>query len=292
MGLEVNVVCRNYKDDRVIPRFSRYLGNFLGWHVSSRPVPGADLYYLSAYFEYSFMRGELRSAPMAAYFTHREEHPPGNNKAKTFDRVAAHVNLRIATAPMYADLLTPFGDTALISAPVERERFRIPKRAKNQKIIAGFSGYTYPNKRKGELLARSVISSKLGKKIEWRASGRGWPVPTQKYPWSEMAAFYQSLDILVITASVEGVPMPPLEVLSCGGSVVIPRGVGLLDELPDLKGIHRYKRGDKVSLLAAFQEAIESRSSVNREDLREVTAPYTIMAWCEQHRAAFQEVFS
>lgn len=291
MGLDVNVVCRNYREDRVIPRFSRYLSNHLGYVVSASPIPGFDLYYLSAYFEVQRMKSLLKTSTMAAYFTHRELVPVGNSKSRLFDRVADLVDLRIATAAMYAEQLLAFGNTVQINPPVERHRFTIPKRRKNKRLVCGFSGFTYSNHRKGEVLARSVVNSKSGRGLRWVASGRGWPVPTTKFPWSELPAFYQSLDVLVVTASVEGVPMPPLEVLSCGGSIVIPRGVGLLDELPSLPGIHRYKKGDVPSLLAAFEAAIELRSKVDRAALRDVTDPYSITAWCEQHRFAFEECF-
>jgi hypothetical protein len=35
----------------------------------------------------------LASVPVAAYFTHREEEPKGNAKAKQFDQVAQRVDL-------------------------------------------------------------------------------------------------------------------------------------------------------------------------------------------------------
>lgn len=287
--LAVNVLCRNPNDDRVIPRFSRYLRDHLGWALTARPDPAADAYYLSGYFEWSVMREGMADRPTAAYFTHIETEPPGNSKAKLFHNVAGLVDLRIATAAMYAGELTRYGPTAQINPPVERDRFTIPKRKLG--VVAGFSGYTYGNGRKGEHLAKALVTSKPGRKVEWRASGRGWPVPTRRYTWAEMPDFYQSLDILVITALVEGVPMPPLEALACGVSVVIPRGVGLLDELPDLPGIHRYKRGNARDLKRAFSQALALRSDVDRQALRAATEPYSILAWCEQHRAAFEECF-
>ena len=85
--------------------------------------------------------------------------------------------------------------------------------------------------------------------------------------------------------------MPPLEVLSCGGSIVIPNGVGLLDELPNVLGIHRYKRGNIDSLVKALDKAIKVRQSVDKLALRAATEPYSILAWCEQHRQAFEELF-
>lgn len=286
---DVNVVCRNMDADRVIPRFARYLADQLGWTLTSRPDPEADIIYLSGYFEWPFIkRGGLEGKPIAAYLTHREENPPGNEKAKLFDHVASQIDLRIATAAMYAKMMQEHGPTAQINPPVERGRFTIPKE-RNQKMTAGFSGFTYSSGRKGTSLAERLVAAFPD--VEWRASGRGWPVKTRKYPWGEMPAFYQGLDVLVVTATVEGVPMPPLECLACGVSVVVPRGVGLLDELPDVDGIHRYKRGSEKGLRQAFREALEMRAEVDRQALREVTAPYSIAAWVEGHRRAFEDVF-
>ena len=288
MNLAVNVICRNLQDDRVIPRFARYLRDHLGWSLTARPDPAADMYYLSGYFEAQLMR-PWPDRPTAAYFTHKEEQPPGNTKAKLYDSIARKVDLRIATCALYANPLADYGPTAQITPPVERHRFTIPAKL-NRVVVAGFSGYTYANRRKGEDLARAVIASKIGRSIQWRASGRGWPVSTMKYPWDEMPAFYRSLDVLVVVARVEGVPMPPLECLASGVSVVIPKGVGLLDELPDVPGIHRYKAGDAKDCIRALAVSIETRSRVDREALRAATDPYTIMAWCEQHRQAFEEI--
>jgi glycosyltransferase involved in cell wall biosynthesis len=293
--LVVNVVCRNYRADRVIPRFGRYLRDLLGWTLTARPDPAADVVYLSGYFEEPLIRG-LGERPLAAYFTHREEEPPGNGKARLFDRMAAAVDLRITTAGMYAGMVADCGPTAQIVAPVERMRFTIPQKRpllhSRPQLTVGFSGYTYGNGRKGERMARKLVDLKLP--VVWKASGRGWPVPTQQYKWSEMAGFYQSLDVLVVTALVEGVPMPPLEALACGVSVVIPRGVGLLDELPETPGIHRYKRGDVGDCARALRQALKLRPALGdeeREALRAVTEPYTVLAWCEQHRQVFNEVF-
>lgn len=291
MGLAVNILCRNFNDDRVIPRFSRYLRDHLGWNLTARPDPAAEVYYLSGYFEWNVMRREMADRPTAAYFTHLETQPPGNAKAKLFHSVAKQVDLRIATATMYAAELIRYGPTAQINPPVERHRFTPPTRGPRERPVAGFSGYTYGNGRKGEDLAKVLLGSKIGRAIEWRASGRGWPVQTKKYRWPEMPGFYQSLDVLVVTSMVEGIPMPPLEVLACGGSVVIPRGVGLLDELPNVLGIHRYKCGDPASAVQALEAAVKMRPQINRQKLRAVTEPYTVYGWSEGHQQAFEECF-
>lgn len=80
--------------------------------------------------------------------------------------------------------------------------------------------------------------------------------------------------------------MPPLEALACGVKVVIPRGVGLLDELPQTAGIVRYEVGDYDSMLAAVREALALR--VVRKSLREAVAAYTPTAWVQSHVEAFE----
>lgn len=292
--LAVNILCQNALDDRVIPRFSRYLAKGLGWMLTAAPVKNAAAYYLSCYLEWPIMATRLTpGVPVAAYMTHRETEPPDGPKTRLFDALAGRLDLRIATAALYARPLSACGPTAQIRPPVERERFTIPRRKPGQGgIVAGFSGYKYGNGRKGEDLARALLTTKAGQGVTWKASGRGWPVKTTRYRWADMPAFYQSLDVLVITARVEGVPMPPLEALACGVSVVIPRGVGLLDELPDVAGIYRYGAGDKEGLAATFSAAVAGRGAVDRDELRAVTEPYTVEAWCQGHQRAFERLIS
>jgi hypothetical protein len=71
-----------------------------------------------------------------------------------------------------------------------------------------------------------------------------------------------------------------LEALACGVSVVVPEHVGIFDELPKVLGIHRYKRGELKSLVAALEKAVEARSHVDREALRGATEAYSVENWC------------
>lgn len=281
----VNVVCRNYKDDRVLPRFARYLRDNLGWTLTPAPEKSADIYYLIGYFEAQLLR-TWPDRPVIAYFTHREEDPPGNGKAKLFDNVAKKATLRVAMCRLYAEYLGKFGPTVQPPLPVELARFTIAKRSRGKRPIVGLSGYTYVNRRKGEDLVRGILASKIGQKIEWRASGRGWPVPTKRYSWADMPAFYQGLDILVCPSRVEGGPMPVLEALACGVSVVVPVGVGILDELPDLPGIYRYKRGDLPTMVKALEAAARPPVPVDRAALREAVSKYNVEAFVEANEKA------
>ncbi len=287
--MRVHQVCQNWQEDRIIPRMARALAERLGWGLSAAVDPAADVVYLTGYFEATRL-GPWPTQPVAAYFTHREEEPPGNAKARLFDDVARRVQLRVVTCRMYGEAVRAYGPTVQASAPLERERFTLGP-AQSGRLVAGFSGYTYSNHRKGEDLALRVVNCAAGQKVIWRASGRGWPVLTKRYSWAEMPSFYQGLDVLVVPSRVEGIPMPPLEALACGVSVVVPWHVGLLDELPGIPGIHRYERGNADDLVRVFAEAIETRSLVDREALREATARYSVEAWVEDHARAFDEAF-
>jgi len=64
---------------------------------------------------------------VAAYFTHREEEPKGNAKAKLYDRMAGQVDMRIATCRLYAEPLSAYGPTIQVAAPLERDHFVIGK---------------------------------------------------------------------------------------------------------------------------------------------------------------------
>jgi hypothetical protein len=296
MAPRISVICRNPGEDRIIPRMARALRDVNGWLLGAAPDPTADAIYLSAYFESQTLK-ERPAVPVAGYLTHREENPPGNAKARLFDQMAQRLDLRVTTCRLYADQVRQWGPTIQAAAPLERERFNLTPqppslRRKGERMVVGLSGYTYPNKRKGEDLVKGMLASKLGQRAEWRASGRGWPVPTRRYAWKDMPDFYRGLDVLVVPSRVEGIPMPPLEALACGVSVVIPRGVGLLDELPDVAGIHRYEKGDLESLLTALQAAMEGRASVDREGLRAATEPYSVENWCRDLALGMEDLLA
>lgn len=287
MALRVNVVCRNLKQDRILPRMARALRDALGWGLVATPSLDCDVLYLLAYFEGQRLTRKWPEIPVMAYFTHREEVPPGNAKAKLFDAMAKKVDLRVAMSRTYAEPLSAHGPTIQPPLPVERDRFVIAKAPAGKRPVVGLSGYTYVNKRKGQDLAAGLVGSRIGQRVEWRASGRGWPVTTRRYKWADMPAFYQSLDVLVCPSRVEGAPMPVLEALACGVRVVVPKGVGIIDELPNVRGIYRYKRGDLKALLGALERAIEG-AGVNRERLRAAVKKHSVGGFVQAHREAVE----
>lgn len=285
----VNVVCRNWKDDRVLPRFARYLADVCGWELTAAPLPAPRAHYLMGYFEAQLFREGWPAGPVASLFTHREEQPPNSPKAAYYDEVARKVALRVAMCRLYAAPLEAIGPTVQPPLPVERDRFVIASRPRRRRPLVGLAGFTYANRRKGDDLAAQAVRQ-MGAAVEWAASGRGWPVPAPKRAWAEMPAFYQGLDVLVCPSLVEGGPMPVLEALSCGVPVVVPRGVGIIDELPEVEGIHRYRRGDVGDLCAALRAAAFPVTPADPAALRAVSAGYTVEAWCSAHVAAMTKL--
>jgi len=87
--------------------------------------------------------------------------------------------------------------------------------------------------------------------------------------------------------------MPPLEALRCGIPVIIPRGVGILDDLPSIPGITRWQPGEgqQASMEQAIAKALLA-PPVDREALAEVTKQYTDEAWGQSHVQGFEKLVS
>lgn len=271
---EFTVVCRNWRDDRVLPRFARYLAARPEWDIAVGPVADPRAYFLMGYFE-TQMFSALPTVPVASLFTHREEDPPDNRKAALYDEVASRVDLRVAMSRRYAAPLSAIGPTLQPPLPVEQDRFVPFSRKRNRSTVIGISGYTYSNGRKGEDLAAYAVKTLRG--AEWRASGRGWPVPSRKLSWAEMPSFYQGIDVLACASLVEGGPMGVLEALACGVRVAVPRGVGILDEIPDCRGVERYDRGSRKAFVDAIARARDN--PFRPEELRALVSRHTVDAW-------------
>jgi glycosyltransferase involved in cell wall biosynthesis len=287
--MRVGIICRNWNEDRVLPRFARYLAEGLGWELMASPAPGVDVYYLMGYFEAQLFE-RWPEVPVASLFTHREEAPQGGKKAALYDAVAGRVSLRIAMCRLYGEPLRAHGTTMQAPLPLEHDRFAIAQPRRRRRPVVGVAGYTYATRRKGEDLCRALISSSVGQRVCWTASGRGWPIPSRHWSWDELPRFYQDLDVLVCPSRVEGGPMSVLEALSCGVPVVVPRGVGIVDELPDMRGIYRYARGDVRSMAAALDVAAFQDAQVDRGVLRAAVSGHTVDAWCSTHREGFRQL--
>lgn len=280
--MNIHIVCGRLNADRVLPRLARTLAEETKWTIDEVPSVTAKLNYFFPYLE--LQKRTWKDTLTAAWFTHRDTND--KNKTNLWDGVAQRVGLRTLTAQIYKPHLTPFGPVEMVRPAVERSVFTPVKKKRGR--VVGLSGYSYSDNRKGEDLITQLVQSVAGRTCDWRASGRDWPVPTKGYAWKDLPNFYQSLDLFICASRIEGVPMPPLEVLSCGIPVIIPRNVGMLDDLPDIHGIYRFKAGDYQDLLKVFEYALNDKPA-NLEQLRAAVEGYSRENWKLDHIRAFEK---
>jgi glycosyltransferase involved in cell wall biosynthesis len=280
--MNVHVVCAT-PPTHVLQRMARALADQTGWSLSDKPNGAADLNYFMPYLSFEGVIGKN-----AAYFTHYEVNDA--QKARRWAAVDRMVDGRIVTAAQYrARLASP---SAVARPPIDLGKFTPPSaRRRGDKPIVGVAGMTYRTGRKGEHLIGMLAQSRLSRQVRLIASGRGWGgVPTTNYAWERMQDFYHALDVLVCPSLVEGVPYPPIEALACGVQVVVPIGVGLLDDLPDVPGIWRYPAGDYDGMVAALRLALDDVGK-HEAMLPACVAGYTAEAWAADHVRAFKEWF-
>jgi hypothetical protein len=287
-GLRVHVVCKQWREDRVLARFAGHLVERLGFSVGKRPDRRADLNYWMAYLEWGRFRS-FSSTPTVAYMTHLDD-PEGDPELhRLFTAAAAAADLRVCmNEASRREVAQRFGATVVFPLPVELDHFTLRQEPPSQVPVVGFSGYGYRSGRKGGGLAEAAVEA-FGSRCAFTASGRRWPCPTTLYRWRDMPAFFRSLDVYVCTATIEGGPMTSLEAMASGVPVVIPRSVGLHDELPEVPGIFRYRSGDPADLVAVLGRALEEHGKADREALRAAVAPHSVAAWCEATHRAFTE---
>jgi hypothetical protein len=278
----IHIIRSGPGDTSILSRKARILVKELGWSISSHPDPGARLNYALPYLD---GRNDLKGLPFAAYFTHREDCIAA--KVAIWEERARKAILRITSAQQYYEDLASYGATAKITPPLDREKFQPIKTRKSPGNKVGVAGFVYQGGRKGETLLKEAIA-KTGGEFDYQAAGKGWPIPAKLLPYDRLQEFYQGIDILLCTALIEGIPYPPLEALACGKKIVIPAGVGLLDELPDIPGIERYEAGNVNKMIEALTRARETKA--DPEELREATARFTDEAWAEGHAKAFAEI--
>lgn len=228
--------------------------------------PHAHIQY---YMTYNCFRSRV-SPVEAGLFTHREQQ---EGAAARFDEVAREIDVRIAMSGTTANQLPPAPGriTETISPGVDLEKFR-------PRVRIGIVGRTYGTGRKGEALVAAVQDVEG---IEWCFTGEGWPGPALHVPEAELAAFYRSLDYVLVPALIEGGPMSVLEALASGVEVIGAPAVGWITDFPHIP----FERGNPDSLRAVLEDVVAKRTALRRS-----VEGMTWDAWADRHDALFRRV--
>ena len=218
---DAHIVISDWQSDWVCARMARYLSEGTGWSIGPHVEPGAEWNIFFPYLEYAGHETDCHTRK-AGFMTHKETTRP--SKARLWDDIGATLDLRISMARMYVDELAQHGPTVHIPCPVELDLFALKEDARHNPPRIGVAGRVYPGGRKGEnLVAR--LAHEIGQRWTLTASGKGWPVSDcHDRPWADMPRFYQSLDVYLCTAIIEGGPRGVFEALACGTPVVVPSG--------------------------------------------------------------------
>lgn len=282
--MKVNIVCPDMPKDTILYRLADTLASYTGWTINNQPKPNHDLNFDITYIDYAQRFTDWRGTPWAAYFSHYEEGT--SYKEYWWKTAAAAMQIKTVTADKYGAMLS--GKVVKTPAPIDPMFKPVDRKAHITPRI-GVSGFVDKSGRKGEKLV-AQLASDLDGNAEIVATGRGWPVKTTLQKLDKLPAWYNSLDLYICTSLIEGVPMPPLEALACGIPIVIPEGVGMLDEIATIPGVWRYKRGDYASLLSTVNEAIVGK--YDRQALCGLVAHHTAETYAKAHMEGFTKALN
>ena len=274
--MNVNIVLLN--DQHAIYQQALWLIDGNGWAASDKPDPNADVNYYMPYLKWEL--DEHPNTPTAALFTHYEQGTAW--KVDKWQDAAMFIDMPIVEAPMYCSVLK---NARVVTACVDRDRFTPGQRPANKRLNIGVAGVGQP--RKGPKL---IVDLFYQNAVECELSiiGKLWPFPHRYIEPDDLPDWYRSLDIYLCTSLIEGIPLPVLEALATDTKVVIPHGVGICDQLPEMEGIRHYDKGYGPDMLRAIKQAAEDKPSEG--SLRAVTEDYTIEDWCESHYKAMEEL--
>ena len=194
-----------------------------------------------------------------ALFTHPE--PDGK-----FFEIAKMADMAICLCDKYRDELRAVGVDAETIIPGVAQDFRSVLRLG----FAGRANSSLYAHRKGMDILAKVKELNF---VEVRETGG-------KLPASELQAFYDSVDYVLITSRYEGGPMCLLEALAAGKRVICPWDIGLADQFADLN--FPYDNGNLESLYEVLKELHSARLKI-----AETVKPYTWDAYAAQHKEIF-----
>lgn len=198
---------------------------------------------------------------VGAFFPHRED---GDAE---FDRIAGHMDFCVAPSARYADYIREHcnPNAHLIYHGVELERF-------TPKLRLGFVGRRYATGRKGDELLRAVSELPYVELLCTDGELSHEAIP----------GFYQQVDYVLVTSSVEGGPLCFQEGL-LSGKEIISTDVGMVSEFRHAPGVHIYR--DQTELFTLLEQKLEERLR-----LRAAVQPFSVQYWVDAHDKLFRRL--
>jgi glycosyltransferase involved in cell wall biosynthesis len=256
----------------ILRRLARYLVEHLPYVHGAAWRPSAvrefDLTYYVNYQLCRRPRRPLRRAVLwrrprsrltGALFPHRE--------GPDFDEVARELDFCVAPCARYANYLREHcnPNSHLIYHGIELDRF-------TPKLRLGFIGRRYGTGRKGDALLRAVAELPY---VELRCTDG-------KLADHEIPAFYQDIDYVLITSSVEGGPLCFQEGLA-SGKPILSTDVGMVSEFRDAPGVHVF--ADQRELLTLLEQKLAERTR-----LRGSVEQFSVDYWVREHDKLFRQL--
>lgn len=258
----------------ILRRLARYLVDNLSYVRGADWRPSAlESFDLTYYVNYQLCRRpraplrrrllfrKPRSRIVGAFFPHRED--------DEFDEVARELDFCVAPSARYADYLRERCNPSsyLIHHGIDLDRF-VPK------LRLGFIGRRYRTGRKGDALLDAVAALPYVELISTEG----------KLSDDEIPGFYQSIDCVLITSSIEGGPLCFQEGLACG-KPILSTDVGMVSEFRGAPGVHIY--GDRAELFALLEAQRQARFA-----LRASIAEFSVDYWVREHDRLFRALIA
>ena len=151
------------------------------------------------------------------------------------------------------------------------------------KLMLGIAGRPYRGGRKGEDLLQGLLDDPdIMEHCRILAVNPDWGLPTLAS--TEAADFYRLIDFLLVTARIEGGPVPFMEALACGTMAVAP-GIGVIPEFPHVP----YETGSLQSLKEVLHRLVAEMHR-SRGLIASRMSPQNWSGWSVRHEKVFRDL--
>lgn len=207
--MKINFVTEPAKNKWILRRWCEEWSKYIpDSEITSLPMSYADAHI---YVNYALFK--QTNAIDIAYFTHKEKTPPLSG---IFEMVAEQADWCFGQSDYTMRMLEPHTTKATKIRPGVHDIF-----IQDRPLRIGVVGREYDSGRKRTDWISELRSAVPNSEILYTDG---------KIPFEEMPKFYESIDYLLITAEIEGGPMPVVEALATYKPVIAPVGVGWCDE--------------------------------------------------------------